>query len=187
MKYLITGLGNPGPEYIQTRHNIGFLVLDKLADKLAVSFSSVRHGHIAEGRIKNKQVYLLKPNTYMNLSGKAVRYWLGELGIPVENLLIITDDIALPVGKLRLKTKGSDGGHNGLKSINELLGHTSYARLRFGVGNEFAKGRQVDYVLGEWNAEEKESIPARIELAAEAIESFVLAGAERTMSQFNSK
>ena len=185
MKYLITGLGNPGPEYIQTRHNIGFLVLDKLAEKLAISFSPGRYGNIAQGRIKNKIVHLLKPETYMNLSGKAVRYWMNELNIPEENLLIITDDLALPTGKLRMKTKGSDGGHNGLKSINELLGHQNYARLRFGVSNNFDKGRQVDYVLGEWTAEDREIIVPKIELAVQAIESFVLAGPEKTMGTYN--
>lgn len=185
MKYLITGLGNPGPEYELTRHNIGFLVLDRLADEMNIRFSTGRYGQLAQGRLKNKTLFLLKPDTFMNLSGKAVRYWMQQENIPAENLLVVTDDLALPTGKLRLKTKGSDGGHNGLKSINELLGHSNYPRLRFGISNEFSKGRQVDYVLGQWKDDEWKTVKSKIELASEIIQSFALAGAETTMGKYN--
>ncbi len=186
MKYLIAGLGNPGPEYEKTRHNIGFLVLDRLAADLGGTFKTDKFGQIAQVRAKNKILYLLKPDTYMNLSGKAVRYWLQQLDIPKENLLVVTDDLALPSGKLRLKTKGSDGGHNGLKNINELLQTQEYARLRFGVGNDFPKGKQVDYVLSGWRAEEWKLVEERIKLSAEAIQSFALAGPSSTMTKYNS-
>lgn len=185
MKYLIVGLGNPGAEYEQTRHNIGFLVLDFLAQKAGVSFLSDRYGHIAQTRFKNKQALLLKPNTFMNLSGKAVRYWMQQFQVPLENIIIVLDDLALPLGKLRIRTKGSDGGHNGLKSIDSLLNSQNYTRLRFGIGNDFGKGQQVDFVLGEWTAEEKKMLNKRIELAAEAIQSFVLSGPEQTMGKYN--
>jgi peptidyl-tRNA hydrolase, PTH1 family len=185
MKYLIVGLGNPGQEYELTRHNIGFLVCDHIAETNTASFKPGRHGKIAETRFKNKQVYLLKPDTFMNLSGKAVRYWLNELKIPNENLLVITDDLALPLGKLRLKMKGSDGGHNGLKSINEVLNTQQYSRLRFGIGDEFSKGKQVDYVLGKWRDDEWKVLKEKIEVAAEFTKSFVLEGAERAMTKFN--
>jgi len=185
MKYLITGLGNPGQEYELTRHNIGWLVLDKLAADMGIEFSGKKLGELASGRLKNKTVYLLKPNTYMNLSGKAVRYWLQELDIPKENLLIITDDLALPNGKLRMKTKGSDGGHNGLKSIEEMLQTPEYARLRFGVGSDFSKGHQMEYVLGTWSDEDWKTVKEKIEVAAEAIKSFALAGPVLTMEKYN--
>ena len=185
MKYLIAGLGNPGQEYELTRHNIGFLVLDKLAGEMNISFSGKKLGEMASGRLKNKIVHLLKPGTFMNLSGKAVRYWLHQLEIPIENLLIITDDLALPTGKLRLKTKGSNGGHNGLKSIEELLQTQEYARLRFGIGNEFSKGRQVDYVLDTWTDDEWKTVKEKIDVAAEAVKSFVLAGSAITMEKYN--
>jgi len=185
MKYLITGLGNPGAEYELTRHNIGFLVLDKLAGMTDISFEAKKLGDMASGRLKNKIIYLLKPSTFMNLSGKAVRYWLTELNIPIENLLVITDDLALPTGKLRMKTKGSDGGHNGLKSIQELLQTPEYTRLRFGIGSDFPKGRQMDYVLGNWTDEEWVIVKDKIEQAAEAVKSFVLAGPNLTMEKYN--
>ena len=185
MKYLITGLGNPGPEYELTRHNIGFLVLDKLAADTEISFETKKLGELATGRLKNKIIYLLKPNTYMNLSGKAVRYWLTELNIPIENFLVVTDDLALPTGKLRMKTKGSDGGHNGLKSIQELLQTQEYPRLRFGISGDFPKGRQIDYVLGTWDDEEWKIVKEKIDVASEAIKSFVLAGPVLTMEKFN--
>lgn len=185
MKYLITGLGNPGAEYELTRHNIGFLVLDKLAGMTDISFETKKLGDMASGRLKNKIIYLLKPSTFMNLSGKAVRYWLTELNIPIENFLVITDDLALPTGKLRMKTKGSDGGHNGLKSIQELLQTPEYARLRFGIGSDFPKGRQMDYVLGNWTDEEWVIVKDKIEQAAEAAKSFVLAGPNLTMEKYN--
>ena len=185
MKYLITGLGNPGQDYELTRHNIGWLVLDKLAADMGIEFSGKKLGDMTSGRLKNKIVYLLKPNTYMNLSGKAVRYWLNELDIPTENLLIITDDLALPNGKLRMKTKGSDGGHNGLKSIEEMLQTRDYARLRFGVGNDFPKGRQMEYVLGTWSDEDWKTVREKIEVATEAIKRFVLAGPVLAMEKYN--
>ncbi len=185
MKYLITGLGNPGAEYELTRHNIGFLVLDRLAASLDISFEPKKLGEMGSGRIKNKIIYLLKPATFMNLSGKAVRYWLTELNIPIENLLVITDDLALPTGKLRMKTKGSDGGHNGLKSIQEILQTPEYARLRFGIGSDFPNGRQMDYVLGNWTDQEWVIIKDKIDSAADAVKSFVLAGPNLTMEKYN--
>ncbi|MDZ4838777.1 MAG: aminoacyl-tRNA hydrolase [Bacteroidota bacterium] len=185
MKYLIVGLGNPGDEYTLTRHNIGFLILESLSDKLSISFSGKRYGNVAQGRIKNKQLILLKPDTYMNLSGKAVRYYMQEENISKENILIVTDDLALPTGRLRIKTKGSDGGHNGLKSIQELVAGQDYSRLRFGISNEFSKGKQVDYVLGKWSGEEWPIVQKSIIKSVEAIESFVLAGPAITMNKFN--
>jgi PTH1 family peptidyl-tRNA hydrolase len=185
VKYLITGLGNPGPEYFYTRHNIGFLVLDALAEESGASFKPDRLGDITQVRAKNKILHLLKPNTYMNLSGKAIRYWLQQLDIPVQNLLVVTDDLSLPTGKLRMRTKGSDGGHNGLKSIQELLQTQEYARLRFGISAEFAKGKQVDYVLGQWTADEEKIIKEAIPKAGEAIKSFALAGPVVTMEKYN--
>ncbi|WP_088340751.1 aminoacyl-tRNA hydrolase [Robiginitalea sediminis] len=184
-KFLIAGLGNIGPEYENTRHNIGFKVLDHLARSLEADFQTDRLGDIATFRIKGRQVCCLKPSTYMNRSGKAVKYWLEKEKIPVSNLLVVTDDLNLPFGTLRLKTKGSDGGHNGLKDIQEVLGTTQYPRFRFGIGSEFSKGRQVDYVLGQWSGEEEEALPPRLERSSELIRSFVLAGASLTMNQFN--
>ncbi len=185
MKYLITGLGNPGAEYELTRHNIGFLVLDALAAEAGFEFKNERFGKVAEGRIKNKHVVLLKPDTYMNLSGKAVRHWLQADKIPIENFLVVTDDLSLPLGKLRMKGKGSAGGHNGLKSIAELLQTENYPRLRFGIGDTFARGKQVDYVLGTWDDKEWVEIKINIPLAEEAIKSFIFAGIERTMEVCN--
>ena len=187
MKYLIVGLGNIGAEYAGTRHNIGFKVLDALAEASNAVFTTARYGDIAEVRHKGRTLVLLKPSTYMNLSGKAVRYWMEAEKIPLENLLIISDDIALPFGTIRIRAKGSDGGHNGLKSIAELLGNSDYARLRFGIGGDFPKGFQVDYVLGEWTPDERAALPGRIGTAAEAVLSFGTAGLERTMNGFNRK
>ena len=187
MKYLVVGLGNPGIEYEETRHNIGFKVVDALAKELGDSFSLNRAAHRAEVKFKGRTLVLIKPITYMNLSGKAVNYWLQAEKIPISNLIVITDDIALPFGKLRLKGKGSDGGHNGLKDIQAALKTMDYARLRFGVGNDFPKGRQADYVLGKWTKEESLDLPARIEVASEFIKSFATQGLELTMTHWNGK
>ena len=187
MKYLIAGLGNIGREYEYTRHNIGFRVLDALAKASNIVFIDRRYGEVAELKVKGKTLILLKPSTYMNLSGNAVRYWLKEEKIPVENLLVVVDDLALPFGSLRLKGKGSDAGHNGLKNIQSVLGTQVYSRLRFGIGSEFSKGRQIDYVLGEFSDEEEKSLPERLETADEIIKSFCLAGLQNTMNQYNNK
>lgn len=187
MKYLIVGLGNIGAEYADTRHNIGFDVLDALAEASNTSFTTDRYGAVATLRSKGHTLVLLKPSTYMNLSGKAVRYWLDAEKIPLENLLVISDDIALPFGTLRMRPKGSAGGHNGLKNIAELLGTEEYARMRFGVGGDFPRGHQVDYVLGEWTAEEREAMPERLKLFGDAIRSFVSVGVALTMNTYNKK
>ena len=187
MKYLVVGLGNIGAEYAETRHNIGFKVLDALAAASDTSFMSGRYGATATLRHRGHQVTLLKPSTYMNLSGKAVRYWLTELKIDRANLLVVVDDIALPFGELRMRTKGSAGGHNGLKNIAELLGTEDYARMRFGVGGDFARGRQVDYVLGEFTDEENKLMPERLKLFGDAVLSFVSVGPDRTMNTYNGK
>ena len=187
MKYLIVGLGNIGAEYAETRHNIGFKVLDALAEASSAVFSSARYGAVAECKHRGRQLILLKPSTYMNLSGKAVRYWMEQEKIPIEKVLIISDDIALPFGQLRMRKKGSAGGHNGLKNISELLGREDYARMRFGVGGDFARGHQVDYVLGEWSDEEQKAMPDRLKVFGDAILSFVCVGADMTMNTFNKK
>ena len=187
MKYLIVGLGNIGYEYEDTRHNIGFMILDALAKASNVVFSDKRYGATAELKIKNRQLLLLKPSTFMNLSGNAVRYWLQKENIPVENLLIVVDDLALPFGSLRLKPKGSDAGHNGLRHIQDVLGTTQYNRLRFGIGNDFPTGAQINYVLNPFSEEEQKQLPARIELATDVIRNFCLAGIANTMNQFNNK
>lgn len=187
MKYLIVGLGNIGSEYAETRHNIGFKVLDFLAGESDTSFSADRYGSVAEMRYKGRTLVLLKPSTYMNLSGKAVRYWLEQEKIPLENLLVVVDDIALPFGTLRMRTKGSAGGHNGLKNITELLATDAWSRIRFGIGGDFARGQQVDYVLGHWTAEEEEAMPARLKVFADAVRAFVTVGAARAMNEFNKK
>jgi len=188
MKQLIVGLGNIGDEYSDTRHNIGFMILDAFAEASNVVFDvNKRYGAVAEFRLKNQQPVLLKPYTYMNLSGNAVRYWMQKEKIELENLLIVVDDLALPFGVLRLKTKGSDAGHNGLKHIQEVLGTTNYNRLRFGIGNNFPQGRQIDFVLESFTEEEKKNLPERIDKAVEIIRSFVLAGAEITMNLHNNK
>ena len=184
MKYLIVGLGNIGAEYAATRHNIGFKVLDALAEASNTVFSSQRYGSVAELKHKGRTFILLKPSTYMNLSGKAVSYWMQAEKIPLENVFVIVDDIALPFGTIRIRAKGSDGGHNGLKNIAELLGTNAYARLRFGIGGDFPKGMQIDYVLGEWTKEEATALPERTKVAAEAIKAFGTIGLERTMNQF---
>jgi len=187
MKYLIAGLGNIGAEYELTRHNIGFLVLDRLADNEKIDFVNTRFADKAELKFKGRQLHLIKPITYMNLSGKAIAYWLQELKIPKENLLVIVDEIALPFGSLRLRSKGSAAGHNGLKNIELLLGGQDYARLRFGVGNNFQKGQQVDYVLSNFEQEEFTALPALMDKCIEIIYSFCTAGVERTMNQYNNK
>ena len=186
-KFLIAGLGNIGPKYHNTRHNIGFKVLDHLADKEEVSFSSEKLGDIATFKFKGRTFILLKPSTYMNLSGKAVNYWLTKEKVPLENLLVITDDLNLAFGTIRVKTKGSDGGHNGLKDIQTQLNTTNYNRFRFGISDEFSKGRQVDYVLGEWGEEENKLLPERLDKSAELVKSFGTAGITNTMNTFNGK
>ena len=185
MKYLIAGLGNIGPEYQLTRHNIGFLALDRLADRHSCTFESARLADKGLFKYKGRQVHLIKPATYMNLSGKAVRYWMNELSIPVENTLVILDDIALPFGSLRMRAKGSDAGHNGLKNIQEQLGSTAYPRLRMGVGNDFGPGQQVDYVLSNFTQEEFDALVPILDKAGEMILSFTTQGIQRTMSAFN--
>lgn len=187
MKYLIVGLGNPGAKYENTRHNIGFKVLDKFAEERNATFETVKLGDVATAKWKGRNVILLKPSTFMNLSGKAVNYYMQKEKIPLEKVLIITDDLALPFGKLRMKGKGSDGGHNGLKNIQEILGTQNYARLRFGVGNEYNKGQQVDYVLGEWGDEERKTLTERIETATEFIKGFTTIGLSQTMTNWNNK
>ena len=184
-KYLIIGLGNIGSEYTETRHNIGFKILDALANDASFSFETAKLGDIGLFKIKGRSVLCLKPSTYMNLSGKALKYWMDKENIPLENVLVITDDINLEFGTIRLKTKGSNGGHNGLKDIQNVLQTTNYNRLRFGVGADFGKGRQVEYVLGEWTETEKNALTERYEKTTELIKSFVLAGVARTMNQFN--
>ena len=186
-KFLIVGLGNIGPKYEQTRHNIGFKVVDAFAKAQETRFETEKLGDIARTKIKGKTVILLKPNTYMNLSGKAVRYWLQQEKIPVENLLVITDDLNLEFGTIRVKMKGSAGGHNGLKDIQAQLNTGTYNRFRFGISDAFSKGRQVDYVLGEWTADEEAALPERYDKGCEVIASFVSAGINNTMNAFNGK
>lgn len=187
MKYLIAGLGNIGDEYAQTRHNIGFVILDALARASNISFTDKRYGSVSELRFKGRTLILLKPSTFMNLSGNAVRYWLQKHDITEKNLLVIVDDIALPFGKIRIRPDGSDGGHNGLTSIIETLGTKDFARMRIGIGSGFGRGQQVDYVLGEWSDEEKKQMVPISDKAGEAIKSFVTAGLERTMTAYNTK
>jgi PTH1 family peptidyl-tRNA hydrolase len=185
MKFLVVGLGNPGMEFMHTRHNVGFEVLDQFAENYKSEWLVGRHGRYCHVSIKGKKLLLLKPETYMNLSGKAVKYWMDFEKIQLQNVLIITDDLALPLAKLRLKLKGTDGGHNGLKSINEVLQSNDYPRLRFGIGNDFAKGRQVEHVLGKWKDTETTEVADGIAKATEAIEMFVLQGAGNTMTKVN--
>jgi PTH1 family peptidyl-tRNA hydrolase len=187
MKYLIIGLGNPGAEYENTRHNIGFKVLDKLASLSNISFYPDRYADVAEVKFKGRNLVLIKPNTFMNLSGKAVNYWLQNTKIDAANMLVITDDISLPFGVLRMRKKGSDGGHNGLKDINSVLGNNNFARLRFGVGNDFSRGKQVDFVLSNFTDLDNQSIDERIGLAIMMIQGFVTIGIDQTMSEFNGK
>ena len=190
MKYLIVGLGNVGSEYEGTRHNIGFMVLDEMVrqareNNVNVSWSLERRAYRAALRLKGRTLVLVKPTTYMNLSGEAVRYWLQQEKIPVENLLVVVDDIALPLGTLRMKKQGSAGSHNGLGNIEALLGHTNYCRLRIGVGNNFSRGRQIDYVLGQFSPEERAELDPRIERACEAVRCFATMGVERAMNAYN--
>ena len=186
-KFLIVGLGNIGPKYYNTRHNVGFNILDFLAEKESLIFESAKLGDITTYKLKGRTFLLLKPSTFMNLSGKAVRFWLEKEKIPLENLLVITDDLNLPIGTFRIKSKGSDGGHNGLKDIQNVLNTTNYNRFRFGISDEFSKGRQVDYVLSEWTDEEEKVLVERLPKAIEAIKSFGLAGMAITMNTFNGK
>jgi peptidyl-tRNA hydrolase, PTH1 family len=186
-KFLIVGLGNIGSEYANTRHNIGFKVLDYIANQEGILFQTVKLGEVAELKIRGRTLLLLKPNTYMNLSGKAVKYWLEKENIEKENMLVITDDLNLAFGTIRIKTKGSDGGHNGLKNIQLLLNSTEYPRFRFGISDAFKKGQQVNYVLGEWDAEEKEKLKERLEMSSEIVKSFTLAGLNNTMNTYNGK
>lgn len=186
-KFLIVGLGNIGAEYVNTRHNIGFKILDHFAKKEGVTFQTAKLGDLAEYKVKGRTLLLLKPNTYMNLSGKAVKYWMEKEKIEKENVLIITDDLNIAFGTIRIKTKGSDGGHNGLKNIQLLLNSTEYPRFRFGISDEFKKGKQVDYVLGDWNEDEKTKLIERLDLSSEIISSFALAGLNTTMNTYNGK
>ena len=181
------GLGNIGNEYAHTRHNIGFDVLDAFAKASNICFEDNRYANVAELKFKGRSLVLIKPTTYMNLSGRAVNYWMQKERITAENVLIIVDDLAIPFGALRLRPKGSDGGHNGLKSISETIGHANFARLRFGIGSDFGKGQQVDYVLSKWTSEERKDLDPRIEMACEIIKTFVTIGLERTMSAYNNK
>ncbi len=187
MKYLIAGLGNIGTEYSHTRHNIGFDILDELAKQNNLNFEEKRYGSVVNYRFKGRSFILLKPNTFVNLSGKAINYWLQKEKIDLNNLLVVVDDLALPFGTLRIKPKGGDAGHNGLKSIQSILGTTNYARLRFGIGNEFSRGQQVDYVLGKWDGDEKEILTEKMERAIQIIKSFGAIGTTQTMNQFNNR
>jgi len=187
MKYLIVGLGNIGAEYQNTRHNIGFTILDAFAKASNVFFTENRYGATCEVKLKGRTLILLKPSTFMNLSGNALRYWMNKEKVDIENVLVVVDDIALPFGTLRLKPKGSAAGHNGLKNIQEIIGHSDYARLRFGLGDDFKRGQQIDYVLGKWTAEQTKSLLERAELAGEIIKNFCLTGLELTMTQYNGK
>ncbi len=186
-KFLIVGLGNIGPKYANTRHNIGFMVVDAFAKANDTHFETEKLGAIAKTKVKGKTVVLLKPSTYMNLSGKAVRYWMQQEKIALENVLIITDDLNLEFGTIRVKTKGSDGGHNGLKDIQNQLSTTTYNRFRFGISDQFSKGRQVDYVLGEWTDHEEKALVERLEKSCDVIQSFVAAGISNTMNSYNGK
>jgi peptidyl-tRNA hydrolase, PTH1 family len=185
MKYLIVGLGNIGAEYADTRHNIGFMVLDELARQDGVKFSIGRHAYTAETSFKARKLFLIKPTTYMNLSGKALSYWMNEWKIPVENVLVIVDDLALPLGTLRLKPKGSAAGHNGLRHIEATLGHNNYARLRFGIGNDYPKGQQVNFVLSSFDKNELPELPALVDRSIDMIKSFATIGTELTMTRYN--
>ena len=187
MKYLIVGLGNIGDEYRGTRHNIGFRILDAFAEASNISFSTERYGDVAHMRLKNKQLTLLKPSTYMNLSGNAVRYWKEKENIDISHILVLVDDIALPFGAIRIKPNGSDAGHNGLKNIAQMLGTPAYPRLRLGIGNDCPRGCQVDYVLGHFTLDQRQQLPARVDVACEAIKAFCLSGIDFAMCNFNNK
>ena len=186
-KFLIVGLGNIGEKYENTRHNIGFMMLDAFAKASNIVFSDKRYGAVAECRLKNQQLVLLKPNTYMNLSGEAVRYWMQQEKIELDHLLILVDDLALPFGALRLKGQGSNAGHNGLGNIQQLLGTDRYARLRFGLGNDYPKGSQIDFVLSRFTNDEQAQLPGRLQTVVELIQTFCLAGIQTAMCQFNNK
>lgn len=187
MKYLIVGLGNIGEEYAGTRHNIGFMMLDAFADALNATWEDKRYGFVAKCRVKNAEMVLLKPTTYMNLSGNAVRYWLQQEKIPVENMLVLVDDLNLPFGTIRIRKQGSNGGHNGLGNIQSVLGTENYARVRFGIGNNFSRGAQCNFVLGKWTEEEQKLLPERLKITSEIIPSFCLQGMDRTMNLYNGK
>jgi PTH1 family peptidyl-tRNA hydrolase len=187
LKYLVTGLGNVGDEYHNTRHNIGFTILDALAEASGIVFNDRRYGFTTEYKYKGRNLILLKPSTYVNLSGKAVNFWLQKESIPIENLLVLVDDLSLPFGTIRLRAKGGDGGHNGLTSIIETLGHQDFARLRFGIGGDFPYGMQVNYVLGRWEPEEAKVLPEKVKTCHEIIQSFSTLGTERTMNLFNKR
>lgn len=187
MKYLIVGLGNPGPEYDGTRHNIGFHVLDELARMGEVRFGGDRYADVAELRHKGRTFILVKPQTFMNLSGKAVRYWMDKENVPADRVLVIADDLALPFGKIRLRANGSAGGHNGLTNIIELLGSQEFPRMRFGIGSDFPRGRQSEYVLGKWDEEERRTLAERTEIACKAVLQFGLLGIASTMNNFNKR
>lgn len=186
-KYLIVGLGNIGAEYVNTRHNIGFKAVDFMANEAGATFETVKLGALTEIKVKNKILLLLKPNTYMNLSGKAVQYWMEKEKIAKENVLIITDDLNLSFGSIRIKAKGSDGGHNGLKNIQLILNSSEYPRLRFGISDQFKKGQQVDYVLGDWSDEENTALKERLEMVSKAVKEFALAGLNNAMNNYNGK
>lgn len=185
MKYLIAGLGNIGTQYDGTRHNIGFEILDALAKEFKADWSTKKLGAMTEFRTRGRTFVLLKPSTYMNLSGKAVRYWMQQLNVPAERLLVVVDDVSLPFGQLRLRGKGSDGGHNGLRNISEVLGHNAYPRLRFGIGHDFGPGRQIEYVLGPWTGEERAALPECIEQAIKGVQLFAVQGIARAMNHIN--
>lgn len=187
MKYLIVGLGNIGDEYQNTRHNIGFKILDAFAEASNISFKTERYGDIARTRVKNKQLVLLKPSTYMNLSGNAVRYWKEKENIAIDHILVLVDDIALPFGAIRLKGRGSDAGHNGLKNIAQMLGTDAYPRLRFGIGNDFPRGCQVDYVLGNFTLDERQKLASRLDVAIDAMKTYCLSGLNIAMNTYNNK
>lgn len=186
-KYLIVGLGNIGAEYVNTRHNIGFKAVDFMANESGATFETVKLGALTEIKVKNKILLLLKPNTYMNLSGKAVQYWMDKEKITKENVLIITDDLNLPFGTIRIKAKGSDGGHNGLKNIQLILNSAEYPRLRFGISDQFKKGQQIDYVLGNWTEEESTALKERLQVVSDAVKEFALAGLNHAMNNYNGK
>ena len=187
MKYLIVGLGNIGNEYDGTRHNIGFRVVDALAQAQGSTFQDKRYGFVCKTRVKNAELVLLKPSTYMNLSGNAVRYWMQQEKIAIENVLIIVDDLSLPVGTIRMKQNGSDAGHNGLKHIAQMLSTQNYNRLKFGIGNDFPRGGQVDFVLGKFSAEDNKVIDEKVSVACDAIKAFALSGMQFAMCHYNNK
>lgn len=187
MKYLIAGLGNIGSEYQGTRHNIGFDVLDELAKQEGLQWENLRYGAIATFKYKGRTLILLKPSTYMNLSGKAIRYWMQQESIQLENLLVVVDDLALPLASIRMRQKGSDAGHNGLKNIQEIFGHNNYSRIRFGIGDNFSRGKQIDYVLGKWDSQELPELPQAIDLSIDMIKGFATIGPAATMNQYNKK